>query len=151
MPLSDSEEEPEGKEEKTGTRQDEVRWFRHPLAALWSPSQGGRWVGATWVYRKGKQVNHLLIIWATKCFQVENEEGNAQSRVNASQRLDFKTAFTVPWISRSIRLQPVRPQRLLQTLSHLQNHTPMPPRITGSSHIYQRKKRRLCLQKYLTQ
>ena len=32
---------------------------------------------------------------ATKCFQVENVEGKAQSRVNASQSLDFKTAFTV--------------------------------------------------------
>ena len=52
-------------------------------------------MGATSVYREGRQENHSLIVWAMKCFQVENEEGKAQSGVNATQSLDFKTAFTV--------------------------------------------------------
>ena len=55
----------------------------------------GAGVGATSVYREGRQENHSLIVWAMKCFQVENEEGKAQSEVNATQSLDFKTAFTV--------------------------------------------------------
>ena len=39
-----------------------------------------RWagVGATSVYREGRQENHSLIVWAMKCFQVENEEGKAE-------------------------------------------------------------------------
>ena len=65
----------------------------HLLPCEIPPKGGG--VGATSVSREGRQENHSLIVWAMKCFQVENEEGKAQSGVNATQSLDFKTAFTV--------------------------------------------------------